>query len=368
MRRACHVSTVHNGPDPRIFEKECRTLAEAGWETHLVIRDTDRIPESGGVRLHELNTPWGGRVGRFALSGWMAFRAARATNSDVYHFHDPEFLPWALLLRQTGARVIYDVHEDIAKDVLTKHWIAERLRPRAARVFARLENALAGRLDAIVTAVEGLNRRFRDLGPEIITINNYPDLRQFGSVPRGGRERMIVYAGTLSPTRGIAELVRAAARSDVRLAIAGRFNDPHYERQCRALPEWKHVQWEGYLSRKRLISLLSRAVAGAMVLNRSQYYQPTKLYEYWAAGLPVIATRFPQWLSLVEDQKAGICVDPWNIDEIAAAMRRLADSPAEARTLGENGRRLVETRYSWEKEAEKLLALYRRLAGANGSI
>jgi glycosyltransferase involved in cell wall biosynthesis len=88
---------------------------------------------------------------------------------------------------------------------------------------------------------------------------------------------------------------------------------------------------------------------------------PVKLFEYMAAGLPVVASNFPLWKEIVEGNRCGITVDPLDPKAIAQAIEYLLAHPEEARQMGENGRRAVEEKYNWEKEAEKLLALYKEL-------
>ena len=82
------------------------------------------------------------------------------------------------------------------------------------------------------------------------------------------------------------------------------------------------------------------------------------------AGLPVICTNFVRWKGCVDRWHCGICVDPENVDEIAAAIRYLLDHPDEARQMGENGRRAVKEEFNWGVEEKKLLALYEKLLSA----
>jgi glycosyltransferase involved in cell wall biosynthesis len=89
---------------------------------------------------------------------------------------------------------------------------------------------------------------------------------------------------------------------------------------------------------------------------------PVKMFEYMAAGLPVIASRFPLWQEIVEGNACGVCVDPGDPAAIAAAIDHFCRHPQLARRMGENGRRAVHTRYNWHSEADKLAAFYDRLS------
>jgi glycosyltransferase involved in cell wall biosynthesis len=88
---------------------------------------------------------------------------------------------------------------------------------------------------------------------------------------------------------------------------------------------------------------------------------PNKLFEYMAAGLPVIASDFPAWRPIVEGNDCGLCVDPADPAAIARAILYLAENPGRRAEMGANGRRAVMERYNWEAEGRRLIAAYERL-------
>ena len=87
---------------------------------------------------------------------------------------------------------------------------------------------------------------------------------------------------------------------------------------------------------------------------------PNKLFEYMAAGLPVVASNFPLWKEIIEGNECGLCVDPLDPRAIAQAIEHLIINPGEAQRMGENGQRAVLEKYNWEKESVKLLKLYEK--------
>jgi glycosyltransferase involved in cell wall biosynthesis len=121
------------------------------------------------------------------------------------------------------------------------------------------------------------------------------------------------------------------------------------------------VQAHGHLDRIGVQQVLRRAMAGLVTLHPVVNYLdalPVKMFEYMAAGLPVIASRFPLWQDIVEGNQCGVCVDPGNPAAIAAAIDHFCRHPHIARRMGENGRRAIHTRYNWGSEADKLAAFY----------
>jgi len=366
--RVLHITTVHPPFDTRIFHKQAKTLARAGYEVVLIAQhDGDEMVD--GVKIVALPKPRNRFARMFGLT-WRAFHLSLRERADVYHFHDPELLPIGVLLKIfTRAKVIYDVHEDVPEQILTKHWIPCLLRRPLAGVFNTFEKLLARALDAVVVATEGIAEKFAHLKP--IVIHNYPDL---GMLPNSstrhgeGKEKVLVYVGGISKIRGAIEMVRALENLnsawDVRLDLIGKFEPPELEQELQALPGYQRVRFLGWMPPERVYTHLAKADVGLVCLHPEPRFMvawPVKLFEYMAAGLPVVASNFPLWKEIVEGNRCGITVDPLDPKAIAQAIEYLLTHPEEARRMGENGRRAVEEKYNWEKEAEKLLALYKEL-------
>ena len=85
------------------------------------------------------------------------------------------------------------------------------------------------------------------------------------------------------------------------------------------------------------------------------------MFEYMSVGLPVIVSDFPLWRGIVENAGCGLLLDPLDPQATADAMQWILDHPAEAEAMGHRGREAVEKHYNWETEAEKLVALYKKL-------
>ena len=138
--RICHLTSVHAWNDVRIFLKECRSLADAGYDVTLLApncssRVKDRVTIKCTSALYR-----GGRLSRFILTTWRTYKEAKSIDADVYHFHDPELIPYGLLLRGQGKRVIYDVHEDVPEDILIKDWIPASIRKPLALIIKLFED------------------------------------------------------------------------------------------------------------------------------------------------------------------------------------------------------------------------------------
>ena len=367
MSKVVQLTTVHPPFDTRIFHKEAKTLVRAGYDVTLIAQhDKDEVVD--GVKIVALPKPRNRFIRIFGLT-WRVFRLALKQQAEIYHFHDPALLPIGVLLKLfTRAKVIYDVHEDVPEQILTKHWIPKHLRRAVAIGFNMVENLLARAMDAMVVATEGIAEKFARFSP--VVVHNYPDLGMLPS-PSVDKERegkVLIYVGGISKLRGALEMVRALeylAYIDVpRLDLIGRFEPSGLEEELQAFSGYRHVRFLGWLQPEDVYKQLRAADVGLVCLHPEPRYVvawPVKLFEYMATGLPVVASNFPLWREIVEGNNCGLCIDPLNPKEIAEAIEYLLTHPEEAQRMGASGRRAVEEKYNWTKEKAKLIKLYKEL-------
>lgn len=367
--RVCHMTTLHRRDDARVRLKECATLSRAGYEVILLVADgkgdTDPAGAPDAVHVVDVGLRPASRRERFRFSASTMLARAREIDAEIYHFHDPELIPAGLALKREGKVVIYDSHEDLPRQLLSKTYIAG-LKAKLASIAAELgEDYAARRFDAVIAVTETIAVRFRKFARRTVLVANYPSLGELGlaDLPSVERERRVCYVGGLSVIRGSASLLEAAKLCRYPIHTAGPFDNDEVKREVLS-PDSALVH-HGFLDRRELAEFMTGSMAGIMTyLPRPNHMTalPTKLYDYMAAGLPVIVSNFPLWKSIVEEGGCGICVDPENPRAIAEAVESLLDDPEKAARMGENARRLVvEGGRSWAAESVKLLDLYKTL-------
>lgn len=356
------MTSVHAPWDTRIFHKECRSAAAAGYEVWLVTAQGEE-GESDGVRILRVPTPHS-RWRRMVVTTWRIYRQAVTVGADLYQFHDPELIPVGILLKLGGERVIYDVHEDVPRDILDKTYLAGWVR-RPIALMAAFFEWLAGRfLDGMVVATPEIARRFSS--HKTVVVRNFPRVGEESC--REVREQQAVYVGGLGERRGLRQMVAAMARLpadwSVRLVLIGECHPPALLDEVSRDPGFRRVVVAGWQNQEAVARWLGRSWLGLVVLAPTTCYQvslPTKLFEYMAAGLPVIASDFPLWRRMVDGAGCGVLVDPEDPAALAVAMEWLFTHPEEARAMGERGRQAVREHYSWSTEERELLAFYRSL-------
>ena len=368
MKKVCHFSSVHPGLDIRIYRKQCVSLAQAGFDVHLVIGATEaQIVEAAGagVTVHALAALGGGRLRRMVAQTWRCYRTAKALDADVYHFHDPELIPYGLLLSWQGRKVIYDLHEDLRADIHSKQWIPALLRHVIGSAARGVEHFAARRFSAMVAATPYIGALFDKSAARVAVIHNYPASNELAGASKtvltAAPRDSVCYVGAINEMRGIRYIVQALEMVPVRLLLAGAFDTPALRVELRAYRGWSQVEECGFVDRQQVGEIMARSLCGLVTLRPEPNFVnalPIKLFEYMSAGVPVIASDFPLWRGIVEEAECGICVDPENPNAIAKAINFLLMHPDVADEMGRNGRRATESKYRWDGEGAKLVALY----------
>lgn len=371
--RVRHLTTVHPIGDTRILHKECRSLADEGFDVALIACHP-QDETAAGVRVLGIGVPRNrfDRATRKALQ--LLVRALRE-KADVYHFHDPELIGVGLILKAFGKTVVYDVHEDVPKQIMNKFWI-HPLAKRPLAAAARFAERLAGRfLDGIVTATPSIAEktlpgRATRVFPaaKTVVVQNFPEIglaAERNEKPFAERGNAFAYVGGLCGHQGLIEMLKAFDRLPEGLSgtLAGKFKQLRDE--ATALPGWSRVRYPGEVGRAEVVAALRDARCGIVldhpITNYVDAYS-TKMFEYMACGLPVICSNFPLWDQIVAETGCGVTVDPFDIDAAAEALTTYNTDHKLAAETGERGRQAILNRFNWELEFAHLFDLYRRIS------
>jgi glycosyltransferase involved in cell wall biosynthesis len=350
--------------------------AEEGASVQLCVADGKGNEELGRIRIHDIGVAPFGRFGRSTFGTVRLWKVLRRQRADVIQFHDPELLPLALVMRACGRTVVYDMHENLPKDILTKDWVPGPLR-RALAFAARRFQQLALRFVPTVFAEASYAPEFT-AAKRSVTALNYPLAADLAAVAQVKNSSFTVgYVGAISLNRGAVTMVEAvsalrARGVDARALLVGPVRDG-----VKADNTFKKAVEEGWIV---ATGRLKPAVAwervatchvGMAILSPSPNFTeslPTKLFEYMALGLPVIASDFTLWRRVVERAGCGFLVAPTEVTEIVEALHWLHDNPREASQMGVCGRATVLKEYSWASEFKKLRSFYQEILEREGAL
>jgi glycosyltransferase involved in cell wall biosynthesis len=364
-KRVVHISTVHSALDPRIRQKQLKSISEAGMEAYFITADPTAEADEDGVLVRRVANRRRGRVWRMSLLALKAVCRALLIQASAYHLHDPELLPWSFLLLLRGVPIFYDIHEDYCLAMQKKFYLPRWSRRTIGGVVALFEKVFSLHCHHII-AEHSYAKRF----PHAVPILNYPlrSLLESGS-SLNTETGHLLYTGYITVERGGLNLASVARElPDVEITLVGRCF-PNVARHMRETAgaggnRLHIVGVDRYVPFHEICSYYAKKMwtAGIVLIPDLPHFkekQLTKFFEFMAFGLPIIASDFPAWRRLISDQGVGICVDPENPQAVAAAVRRLRGNPSEAEEMGRRGRELVRQFYNWEVQAKRLIELYK---------
>lgn len=316
------------------------------------------------MRLRARGRAPGARCRR-ALSGasfaWQALKLDRRERPALVHANDWNTMWCAIAIKLTcGARVVYDSHELWADRNGRWEWRPWLVASEA--LFVRIA-------DAVLTASPGyadaLARRYRIARPKVV--RNIPDVA-LAAAREPRQPPCAVYVGGLMPGRGLEQMIDALALTDwLRVRMIGpgaaEYRTALAER-ARAAGVMEQVQIEPPVPPAYVPALLGEAMAGLCLIQpvcRSyELTLPNKLFEYAAAGVPVLASDLPVIAAVVRGNGLGEVVPAEDPAGIAAGLERLrepgrwGDAAGRARTFARAN--------DWRGEAGTLADIYKRVA------
>jgi glycosyltransferase involved in cell wall biosynthesis len=366
------VTTGHALEDDRIFHKEAVSLACKGFEVAVLAPDDMAPFPRSGVTFEAVPIPRGRSrlIRKMVLLSRIGVKSL-LMRSHVYHCHEMDAAIAVMPNILFGSKVIYDVHEHFPenyRDRLSRPWLA--LLNALDRIVARLAHL-------IITVDEVLAKKYAHSG-RIAVVHNYPMLDAFSGADVGRDGTLAIYVGGISEDRGILDLLEAlnlARKKNGRLhlKIVGRFTPEDFRRtideRIAGLSLSGVVEIVEWIPFEEIPKMLRSSGLGLSVLRPVRRYSlaiPIKVYEYMAAGIPVVASDFPILARLLESEKCGMAVKPGSPESISEAMLYLVDNPEKARVMGENGRIAASEKYNWKSESEILVGAYERIARPAG--
>ena len=367
--------------DSRV-EKEAASLRDAGYRVTILALADDNLPRievRAGISVHRIQRPTWPPLLRFFSHRRRMLKALKGLAPDIIHADDTETLDVAAIgASRQHVPFVYDAHElwleRVRRDRSRLYWAL------AQWYFARIEERYLRRAAAWMTVSPPIARHLeRTYGlPEVRVVPNYPEdvpapaPRELRSLPGADRiprdAPIVLYLGNATAGRGIEYLIGAMAQvRDAHLVLLGAAEQAEsVQRRAAAAGVSDRVHALPRVAPEEVVAYAASATIGVSPIPPTslsyRYSLPNKLFQYMQAGLPVVASDFPQVREVVDQTGAGTTVNPRDVPALAAAIARYVDAPDLGREAGDRGRRAVQERFNWSVSAAELRDIYRRVA------
>lgn len=365
--KICHVTSVHNRYDVRIFHKECKSLAQFGYNVTLLVNDNSSDEVKDGINIVSTKYKGSNRYSRMITARRHIRKKMIDIDAELYHFHDPELLPDAKWIKKYGKIVIFDFHENVSQQILFKMWIPRSIRIVISMIYEIYEKRAIKKLDALISVTPQIVNRLKIYNKRTIMITNYPINEERYSVNNVKKNRSICFAGGIFPQWNHENIIKAIESiDDIEYILAGSGPD-EYINKLRNIEGWTKVNFLGRIPHEKVKIIYSKAMIGMTLLsNNSQVGDEgtlgnTKIFEYMEAGLPVICSHNKIWRDIIDKYECGIVVNPDDTIIINNSIQKLLDNPELALHLGNNGRKAIEKEFNWSTQEELLINFYDKL-------
>lgn len=378
-----HLACVHKSNDTRILVKESCSLASMGHEVvyytslhsnvdSLNVQTTNNVK----IKFHDLDLR-GVVLNKHVIRGIIErknnkkklIHLVKKEKPDVLHIHELElmYIIKAIKVYLPEIRIIYDVHEDNAEQYgpELKKIFGEKIGNLLKNLVEKFDMLYVKKADGVITVTPYLLNKLAKYNTNVVEIRNMPfDIAETKNDIRT-RTAKACYCGGVTEERGITSLCNVAERVHGKILIAGSIADNYLDiLKTKYSAIWgNQIVYLGYLDRTKVNELYSCTVVGLCVLkyNKNIFNAfPIKLFEYMAAGIPVVCSNFPLWESVIKEANCGISVNPEDESQILEAINTLLDNRELAQEMAYNGKKAIRYKYNWKIEEVKLLKFYQQ--------
>lgn len=371
--KVCHFASVHTTTDTRVFARECVSLAKLYDVTLIAIGNNSGV--HSGVNVIAINKPKT-RVHRILFTTFQVFFKALKVNAQIYHIHDAELIPFAMLFSFMGKQVVYDIHENTYHDIQIKKWIPSLFKLILGGGYRFLE-WLADKTMHIILVIAKPEFANQFSVKKYTIVQNFADEQYLKKYRINSRtdlpEHHIFYIGTLYDTYYnldlIIEAIYQLKQQDiiVNLKIGGYYGN-FINNRASKLEAYQHVKHQldfmGYISQERGYTISQQCKIGLCLKDQPEEIlvsHERKFFEYMAIGLPILCCDSSIYANLVETHQLGICVDLQNVSSIAAGIKNML-THADLNHMQQQGIKLAQNTYNWQTQETILFELYQKIS------
>ena len=359
----CHLTTAHPADDPRIYRRECLSLAEFNLGKVTLVAHGNLNHEN--IEFISLGKIPENRINRFVSAQFKSLKLLFKLNPSIWHIHDLELVPFGILLTLFRKQVIWDAHEDyyhqFKPEISYRTYIPIFLRNFLKNFVYLILTVLDKRAVAVVAATEEIAKKYGN--KNTIIVGNETSVEQFEKCVPNFEARVAIFTGNMSDQQCFRKIIIAMSEiSDINLFVAGRRNEIEIEFATKLLGErFKHLGW---LGPEELVEVFSKSSFGFVTYEDSPLFtsnRSNKFYEFSAAGLPILATPTGANLELLESSRGGLTSDDFSETSLRTAIVKILSNENNWKVMSQNSKVWAHENGNWESSKKRLLNLYSKL-------
>lgn len=384
--RICHVTSMHDWKDDRIYERACNGLARLGHKIQLVaspemshyVSYQGRVGNESFTRINDVDVHWIRQrrgIRRRVFGSLEATRKAMALKPDIIHFHDPDLLPFMWYAKLRGYTVIYDIHENYSSRFAGRKSLPSFVLSFAKSVFIRIENFFMARFSGNIFVTASLQKLRGSGSPRSLVIGNLPYLsllREIEIPEEKYKDITIITSGIISSARNAFQTLQAALelkrrQVDVKFLFCGKYpadfeqtmSDFVVRNQLESM-----VSIQGMMPYLENFNRVGKAHLGCVFYEDNENNRiglPNRAFEYMFSGIAILGDDFKEIRRLIEETECGVIVKSNDPVSLADSIQALVIRPDILTSLGMNGRKAVLNSYNFEAALEKLENFYQEI-------
>ena len=346
-----------NGIIPR---RQAKTLIENGYEVYFCVADDGPSETIDGIHIISVGYKGGGYLKRILVLSRLMYRAARQVDADCYQTESPDFLRLLIKFKKKGKKCFFNMLEGHPFTYYNKSKLPYVITHLLVLIMSFSMKMALKKTDAVFAVSDDIIDYLNTWGiKNAVLLGNFPEVNKDYMLTKDdymNRENRVIYYGHIPATsrqQNVIEAIRDIP--NVKYLLAGKFWQQDYLNSLKRIDGWSQVEFIDGFERNRLPEILSRCTISntARDLSHSKSSNGSlgiiKIFESMEAALPIICQDVPVYRQLINEYHCGILADVNNVDSIKEAILYLVSHKEEAYKMGQNGRRAVIEKYSWDQ-------------------
>ena len=366
-KKILFASSVHRFNDVRIYHKEIFSLYNHYNIDLIATKSNFKANDNLNISIKLLPNP-----SNFFLriyNNIQILLVGLRRQYDGFHFHDPELIIVAFILKIFKKKIIFDIHEDNLNVIKMRKWIPSFLKPVIIKLFSRLEKFAVKSFDGIILAEDSYKKKFFQ-SKKIITVRNYVKLLT-NPIQTNFKNKNILYVGSITIERGILDLIKSLGllqkkNKKIGLFLIGtisKIDKSIINNEISLLPYPENVEIINYCNYDELKKYVQKSKIGVSPLKNNENYQysiPTKILDYMNWGLPYVFSELNLSKKLFKKKSGGISYELNDTYDLFKKLSKLLNDDQLCYKLSVDGRKKIKD-FEWKTESKKLTNLYKKI-------